>query len=599
MNDSRIHILGIAPYEGMKTVMEQAAENNPNIQLDVAIGDMEEGVAIVQSAPKDYYDCILSRGGTADLIRQVVNIPVIDVPPSVYDVLRSIKLAEHYDGKCAIVGFPSITEPAHTLCDLLRYQIRIVTVHSRQSVMPTLLQLQKEGVRMVISDMIAHTYARQIGMDAFLIASGAEGIRAALDQAVSFSTSVRQMRQENRILRSIYQGESAIILLDNRGTVRYAKPGEPSNELVAALRSRLKEVRQDKPLSFYWKNHATLYGITAQSLQILDTDCVVFYCQPGQIPLRGSKLGLRSYGQVECEHLFMNSFYSISGAMGETENTVAALALSRQPVLITGEEGTGKEQIARALYLRSRSTNMPFLVCNCKILTDKTWDFLINHPNSPINGTRSTFYFQYLESLSEARLTQLQAVILETGLAKRQRLIFSCTCLDGAPLPEGIRQFTLALGCLTLRLPSLRSRADEIHSLASLYLNSLNQELGKQITGFDPSAIEQLRRYRWPNNYTQFKQVLHELAVLCDSSYIRSSLVADLLAKESTLSVPSLTDGPALPTEGTLEEITRRIIRQTVAAHNGNQTAAARQLGIGRTTLWRHLGHSGTSNDRQ
>ncbi len=593
MRESRIHILGIAPYEGMKTVMERVAENYPNVALDVFIGDMEDGVAIFQNAPQDYYDCIISRGGTAQRIRQISNIPVVDIQLSVYDVLRSIKLAENYGGRYAIVGFPSITEPAHTLCDLLRYDVDIFTLQTREDVRPALTKLQQKGCRMVISDVITHTVARQMGMDAFLIPSGAEGLRAALDQAISFSTAFRRMRQENRILRGVYtSGDSGIVLLDRMGALRYYTPAEPPPDLLATLRSHLKEVTPGKPASFYYKSATTLYGITGQHLQVLDTDCVVFHCRPGQIPLRGSKLGIRNYGRVECEHLFMNSFYSLSGAMGELDTTVSAFALSRESVMIVGESGTGKVQIARALYLRGVNTSNPFLVFNCRLLSNKTWEFLLNHPNSPFNDSRNTLYFQYLEALPESRLTQLQALILETGLAKRQRLIFSCTCQEGDPLSEPLRHFTLTLGCLTLRLPTLRSRSDEIPSLASLYLASLNQSLGKQISGFEPHAIEQLRSYRWPNNNTQFKQILHELAVLCDSAYIRSSQVAELLAKEAALTNPGTPDGSPVPLEGTLDEITRKIIRQVVADNGGNQTAAARQLGIGRTTLWRHLGES-------
>ena len=93
MEESPIHILGIAPYEGMKTAMERAAESYPNIKLDTAIGDLDEGTAIVKEIPVDAYDCIISRGGTAEQIRKISTIPVIDIQLSVYDVLRSIKLA--------------------------------------------------------------------------------------------------------------------------------------------------------------------------------------------------------------------------------------------------------------------------------------------------------------------------------------------------------------------------------------------------------------------------------------------------------------------------------------------------------------------------
>ena len=150
--------------------------------------------------------------------------------------------------------------------------------------------------------------------------------------------------------------------------------------------------------------------------------------------------------------------------------------------------------------------------------------------------------------------------------------------------------FSAKLGCLVLRLPTLRSRADEIPSLASLCLSRLNLELGKQLSGFDPNAIQQLCRYDWPNNYTQFQGVLCELAALTSSPYIRGRTVAELLTRERCLNRGA---SPPPPDPGrqeqTLEEIARAAVRQAVAAHGGNQTAAARQLGISRTTLWRYL----------
>ena len=156
-----------------------------------------------------------------------------------------------------------------------------------------------------------------------------------------------------------------------------------------------------------------------------------------------------------------------------------------------------------------------------------------------------------------------------------------------------MRRFNARLGCLVLNLPPLRSRSDEIPSLASLYLGSLNLELGKQISGFEPHAIEMLREYDWPNNYTQFKNILQTLATLTGSTYIRSSMVAELLAKERAMRRTAPAPAAAPAPDCTLEQALQKIVEQTVAAHNGNRAAAARQLAISRTTLWRYLGKSG------
>lgn len=585
-------ILGIAPYEGMRTVMERAAQAYPNIQLDIYTGDLGEGVAIVKRMPPNAYDCIISRGGTAMLIRQVTDLPVVEIHISVYDVLSAIKLAENYSALYAIVGFSGITEPAHTLCDLLGYNLNILTVQSADEVPQVLERLERDGYRMVVCDMVTHTIARQMGLDAFLITSGIESLHTAIDQALNISLWFRRLRQENLFLRSITQDQNGrVVVLENDGSIFYGSPTEPPAGLIKALRSQLGEVPASGSLKFYHTERDQLYRITAQTL-LMDTErYCLFYCVPSRIPLHAQwGKGMRSMNKGECEYLFMNSFYSISGAMGMLDTEIRTLATVRQPVMIKGETGTGKEQIARFLYLHSPLANKPFILVNCKLMNDKSWDFLLGHDNSPLNATGNTIYFQNFETLPETRAPELLAAIQETGLARRVRLIFSCACRDGEPVPDLMRRFCAKLGCLTLSLPSLRSRSDEIPSLASLYLNSLKLELGKQISGFEPRAIEMLRQYDWPNNYTQFKHILQTLATLTVSTYIRSSAVAELLAKERSSRRTAAPVTASVNTECTLDEIIGEVVAQAVAANNGNRAAAARQLGISRTTLWRYLG---------
>ena len=594
MIEAHTRILGIAPYEGMKTAMERAAQAYPNVQLDVYTGDLEEGVAIVQRMPPNAYDCIISRGGTAALIRQITELPVVDIPLSVYDVLRAMKLAENYSSLYAIVGFPSITEPAHTLCDLLNYSLDILTVHSAEEVTDTLERLKQGGYRMVVCDMVTQTVARQMELDAFLITSGVESLHTAIDQAISISAWFGRLRQENLFLRSITQGQNGrVVVLDADANLFYSSPTEPTAELAKALSEHLREVPANGSLKFYYSDRDQLYSITAQTLLMDTVQYALFYCVPSRISLHSHWAGLRFLNKGECEYRLMNSFCSISGAMGALDTEMQALAVVRQPILICGEPGTGKEQIARFLYLHSSLSNNAFVAVDCALMNDKSWDFLLNHYNSPLNATGNTVYFQNLEIMTEPRALELLAAIQETGLARRVRLLFSCACRDGEPVPDMMRRFNARLGCLVLNLPPLRSRSDEIPSLASLYLGSLNLELGKQISGFEPHAIEMLREYDWPNNYTQFKNILQTLATLTGSTYIRSSMVAELLAKERAMRRTAPAPAAAPAPDCTLEQALQKIVEQTVAAHNGNRAAAARQLAISRTTLWRYLGKSG------
>lgn len=591
MKQLPLRILGIAPYEGMRTAMERVAEEYPDIHTDVFTGDLEEGVAIVQTHLEDNYDCIISRGGTARLIRKVTDIPVVEVSLSVYDVLRTIKLAENYSDRYAIVGISNITEPAHILCDLLQNPIDIFTVYATEEIQPLLARLQHDGYRMVIGGMTTHNIAQEMGLNAFLITSGAESLHGAFRQAITLGVGFRRLRLENLFLNSIMREESEnILVLDASANVVYAQPAEPNPEMLSIFREKLADIPSNTSLKFHQNQQGRLCRVVAQQLRMGTVRYFLYHYSTAQIPLRGGKTGIRFFSKSECEHLFINSFYNLSGALGELERNIASLSVSRQPVMIIGETGTGKEQIARLLYFRSSLCSKPYVVIDCSLANEKSWDFLLNHFSSPLNDNRNTIHFQNFDCISASRADELLALILSTDLAGRNRLLFSCTCLDGMPLPEPARKLLQIINCIPLMLPTLRSRQDEIPSLASLYLGSLNLEMGKQISGFDAHAMEQLRRYHWPDNYTQFKRVLQELAMLTTSYYIRSNTVSEVLSRERRTTAANPVSTPSSEKETrTLDQIIRGAIEQALIDNNGNQTAAAKQLGIGRTTMWRHM----------
>ena len=128
-----------------------------------------------------------------------------------------------------------------------------------------------------------------------------------------------------------------------------------------------------------------------------------------------------------------------------------------------------------------------------------------------------------------------------------------------------------------------------------IYVHKHNLELGKQISGFDAHAIEQLRRFPWPGNYTQFKRVIQELATVTDSYYIRNTDVAEILSRERRLAAPVRQEETKLPSL-TLKQIIRQAVEKALQENDGNQTAAARQLGIGRTPMWRYLNNEDGEN---
>lgn len=599
--NKKVRILGIAPYRGMKTIMQKIAEERDDIELDVFVGDLQKGVEIARDNAYSDYDIIISRGGTAQMIARSTHTPVVEIGLSVYDILRAIKLSENYEQRYAITGFPGITENAHLLCDLLRYDIDIFTIHDETEVEATLQDLRNRGYRMVLCDMISNTFAKRLGLNAILITSGAESISSAFDQAVKLCRSRFAIKSENLFYREILNGASGqtIVMKENGDIFFSSVSGEAARELQNLLISEIPSVIDRHTQKFFRNLNGTLYSFVCKKLTFLEENYAAFYFTSNSVPFASGKYGVKYSNQQEVEDHFFNSFYSITNTSATMQSTIENINNTGFPVMLSGESGSGKEQVARMIYSTSELKANPLITVDCTLLNDRSWNFLTNHYNSPFNDNNNTIFLKDITALSGGRRQQLLSLMIDTNLCKRNRMLFSCTCAMGEAIPAEAMEFVNLLSCVTLHLPPLREHTEEIPALASLYLNTINISMANQIIGLEPEAIELLRGYSWPYNYTQFKRILNELALVTTTPYIQARHVAELLNKEkepaSASSARPVSCAQCAGKQHTLDlnkslsEINRDIIRLVLEDSGGNQSLAAKRLGIGRSTLWRYI----------
>ena len=594
MNGQITRILGIAPYESMKISMQNLAKSREDILLDVYVGDLEEGVKIVRQNLSSDYDVIISRGGTAQMITKITSIPVVEINMSVYDVLRAIKLVENYSERYAVIGFPAITESAQLLCDLLKYKIDIFTIHNEKEVRGIVKQLKADGYHMLLCDMIASTVAKELGLNAILITSGVESIENAFEQAVKLSKSFAGIQAEKHFLEELLRaGTSSKVVYNKMGQAIFSfwnnKNDADRDTAVEILKQEIDETLAAEKHKFFKNINGKIYAITGVVIQEENSRYPAFYLNPTKIPQVSSKYGFSYSNKKEAEEFFFNSFYSITGA---SDDSIAHFAHSTLPVMITGEPGTGKTQTIRALYTQSALSTNPLITIDFDLINDKSWEFLINHYNSPFNDNDNTIYFKNADQLNEERYRNLLSIIIDMNLSYRNRLFFSCDSCNGVTASPACLRIINTLGCLTLHLAPLRERTADIPTLSSLYLGTLNVELAKQIIGFEPDAMMLMQEYDWPNNQTQFRRVLEQLAAITVTPYIRTEDVKMLLSQErSSMSTYTAAGRCEFNLNRTLEDITKDIIEQVLKETDGNQSAAAKRLGISRTTLWRYLNH--------
>ncbi len=590
--EEKIRILAIAPYEGMQFLLNKVAQDYPQIQMDVLVGDLQQGVEAAQNNFHADYDVILSRGGTAQLLREQVSLPVIEIPITELDIMRALRLADNVTEHPAIVGFPNITSSAQTLCDLLSTPIKIFTVHNSSEVKNILEQVQAAGFQTIVCDMIANTSAKQIGLNSVLITSGTESLQQAFQKVLMTYRNIRRLQAENHFLRQvIYEQSTETVVYDAKKSLYFSTVDADNRPAVLnMLKSEIDSLDKTAPCRIVKSLDGILYTIKGQHISSYGQEYTIFYFTRSKAPLPANKCGIKYYTCQEAIQHFVEGFFSSTGAIADLEKDIEKINQSPRPVAIIGEEGTGKDPVATAIYTRSSLKNHPFVSINCALLNDKTREYLLSSHNSPFTQSNTTLYISEIHALTQDQQSQLLAALTEMDVCRRNKVILGCVLKPGGFIREGSQNFIDRLSCLTLNLAPLRLQADKIPLFINMYLGQLNVSLAREILGMEPNAIKKMQEFPWPHNFSQFKRVLMELVTMCDGNTVTLAAVEKVLSlevgsplAESTLQVPERFD-----LNRSLEEMNKEIVKRVLEENDGNQSAAAKQLGISRTTMWRY-----------
>ena len=302
----------------------------------------------------------------------------------------------------------------------------------------------------------------------------------------------------------------------------------------------------------------------------------------------------------------MNSVFQMMDKIARVDGTV----------LITGESGTGKELVARAIHYNSMRKKEPFVVVNCGAIpkdlieseffghikgaftdakTDKTGKFEMAN-----NGT---IFLDEVGDLSpEAQVKLLRAIgekeIVKVGGTKTipvdVRVIAATNKnLEGC-VKEGLFREDLfwRLAVLSLHLPPLRERSEDISPLCEFLVQKFNKQLDKRVRGVTKTCLGYFQGYAWPGNVRELESVIYEAMVLSDGAWIDEKDIPTRIREGESVDAEAL-----IEMEGTLNEavsgvttdMEKRLIRKALAETGGNRTKAAQKLGISRKTLFNKL----------
>jgi len=296
-----------------------------------------------------------------------------------------------------------------------------------------------------------------------------------------------------------------------------------------------------------------------------------------------------------------------SPEMQKLFRVVGRAAFSTHPVLILGENGTGKEVLARSIHISGPNREKPFLPVDCGSLIPSLLESeLFGHAKGTLPGTTTSKDGMlaiadggtlFLDEITEMQL-DLQAKLLRAIQEKEIRPIGSTKTvpinvrilaatnqdLDRAVAEGRFRQdLYFRLNVLSVRIPPLRERRDDIPVLAGHFLQRVAQQDGLKHAISD-EALKKLKEYDWPGNIRELENCIERACTMSSGTTIR---IADLPAAVRDWQ-PARLDKPREEAL-TLAEVEKRAILGTIERMNGDKLKAARALGIGRTTLYRKL----------
>ena len=280
-----------------------------------------------------------------------------------------------------------------------------------------------------------------------------------------------------------------------------------------------------------------------------------------------------------------------SAAIQKIQALVDQVASSDATVLVTGESGTGKALVARALHERGKRKASPFVAVNCAALAEPVLEAeLFGGAGVLLGAAGGTVLLDEVGAIPLALQARLLRALQEGAAASGGPRIVAASARDlEAEVEAGRFRLDLLyrLDVIHLELPPLRARAGDVLLLAQGFLDGFAARAGRRVVGISPEAAQKLLSYPWPGNARELQSCLERAVALARYEQI---VVEDLPARVRDYQATQIVISSADPAEVLpLAEVEKRYILQSLAAFGGNKTLAARALGMGRKTLYRKL----------
>jgi PAS domain S-box-containing protein len=627
----------IAPYKELAELAWQAKQEL-NLTIDIKEGNLEEGIAPALEAQRRGAQVIISRGGTASIIRKQVDVPVVEINVTGYDILKTLHQYRDSTTTIGIVGYQNVVYGCQTIASILNIPIQEIIIPNDDGninwsgIKEQMTELvERNGIKVIVGDTTAASKLGGLNVDVHLITSGKEAIIQAIEESCHI-IRVREQEEEKAKKFQIVLDfvRDAVIATDEKGLITVVNPmaekifsikrenayGQPIQEIVKntginrVLESGIAEIEQlqEVPVGHILTNRIPI-KVSGQIKGVVATFQEISKIQDAEQKIRQNLyakgwITKYKFNDILSRDLRMKRLIEIARVYAKTDATI----------LIEGESGTGKEMLAQSIHAESLRSDGPFVAVNCAALPPQLLESeLFGYEEGAFTGAKKggkiglfelahngTIFLDEIGEMDKGLQARLLRVLEEKQVMRlgsdkiipvNIRVIAATNVSLKNEISQGNFRMDLyyRLNVLNLRTIPLRERQGDIELLAHYFLRQGNQKYGRTVKKLAPEVIEFLSNYRWPGNLRELKNVIERIVLSAEKEYVT---LADIeLIVEELQDIDKNTQeyqwGHLL--DGTLQEIKRKIILKVLEDEGYNKSRAARRLGIDRSTIERFL----------
>lgn len=632
---SKIAIL--LPKEYM---LEQARNVIREDELDIDILKViktSDSVYEARQAVEQGAEVVLARGVQAAFIRQYTNIPVAELTLTGQEIGLMIASAKKKvpDKKCpqiALIGFKNMFSDTTYADELFDIRLKFYDITAIEQAAEKVDLAIQEGADVLLGGDTVNALAAQKGIPAQFIDSTEESIRSAIGVAKKMILTAEAEKnftaQFETVLDNSYNGileidENKEIMIVNRAgeELFHKKASQLEGTALEKVIPELEQRYIDDVLS--GKRDSFMTSVYVAGVPMMLTAAPIQYENKihGAIISLYRNASVRKNDADELHSYYLKGYVAyahfsdirITGKEMEYCVELSKMyALSKNPVLICGEDGTDKEKLAQCIHNNSSYKAGPFVAVNCSGMTEQMQvDRLFGNPDAEDEsmkkgalaiGDHGTIVISEIEKLSLLCQYRLYRAIrydslIQNDLERSQTLDNRIIAITGADLYQYVEQgrfrqdLYYLLNSLTVEIPPLRKRPQDIRAI----VEDCRVRFTKRYARFPKiaeDAMEALAGFGWQGNEIQLESFCERLFLTSPKKTITSDYVYFLLDTLYPVKERISEDGTTViyqhPEAARLTELLEK--------HQGNRSAVAKELGISTTTLWRRMKKYGVIN---